>query len=141
MWARARRRSHRRGDPLLQLLLGRGADLARGELALLEQHQGRDRHDAVFLRGRRVLVDVELDDLDLAVERACDLLERRRDHLARPAPFGPEIHHDRLARLEDLSLEIRIGNLAPAHGMPRLVRERANLARRKKRKTYGAATP
>src|ERR1700751_2931381 len=79
---------HRGGgrDLLLELLFGRGADLARGELAVLEQHQGRDRHDAVLLRGRRALVDVELDDLHLAVERTGDLLERGRDHLAGAAP-------------------------------------------------------
>src|SRR5579883_511264 len=105
------------GDPLLELLLGRGADLARGELAVLEQHQRRDRHDAVLLRGRRALVDVELDDLDLAVERAGrDLFERGRDHLARAAPFGPEVDHHRLFRLEHLGLEIRVGNLANSHG-------------------------
>src|SRR5262249_31892337 len=84
-----------RREPLLELLLGCGADLARCELAVLEQHQRRDRHDAVFLRRRRALVDVELDDLDLAVERAGDLLERGRDHAAGAAPLGPEIDHDR----------------------------------------------
>src|SRR3979490_1056378 len=71
-----------RGDPLLQLLLGRGADLARGKLAVLEQHQGRNRHDAVFLRGLRALVDVELHDLDLGAERPGDLFQRRPDHAA-----------------------------------------------------------
>ncbi len=44
----SRARSHRAADPLLQLLLRRGADLARGDLAVLEHHQRRDRHDAVF---------------------------------------------------------------------------------------------
>src|SRR5258708_10707439 len=83
--------SHGAGDPLLELLLGGGADLARRHLAVLEQHQGRDRHDAVFGRGLRVLVHIELDDLDLAVERTVgDLLERRRDPPARAAPFGPK---------------------------------------------------
>ena len=105
-----------RGDPLLQLLLRRGADLARGELAVLEQHQRRDRHDAVLRRGARVLVDVELDDLDLVAHRAGDLLERRRDHAARAAPLGPEVDHDRAGRLEHLGLESRVGNLANGHG-------------------------
>ena len=44
------RRSHRGVDPLLELLLRRGADLARGHLAVLEDHQRRDRHDAVLRR-------------------------------------------------------------------------------------------
>jgi hypothetical protein len=35
------RASDRSGDPLLQLLLRRGADLARGHLAALEDHHAR----------------------------------------------------------------------------------------------------
>ena len=66
----AESRSDRSGDPLLQLLLRRGTDLAGGHLAALEDHQGRDRHHTVF-RGRlRALVDVELYDLDLVAHRA-----------------------------------------------------------------------
>src|SRR6185295_17175167 len=58
-------RSDRGRDPLLQLLLRRSADLARGHLAALENHQRRDRHYAVARGGLRILVDVELDDLHL----------------------------------------------------------------------------
>src|SRR5665213_4135354 len=112
-------RSNGRGDPLLELLLRRCADLARGHLAVLEDHQGRDRHDAVFRRYARVLVDIELHDLDLVAHGARDLLERRRDHAARPAPFGPEINHHRARRLQHLGLEGRIRQLAYGHGKPR----------------------
>jgi hypothetical protein len=101
----------RRGDPLLQLLLRRGADLARCEFAVLEQHQGRDRHDAVFRRRCRVPVHVELHDLHPAVHRAGDLVERGRDLLARAAPLGPEVDHHRLIALQHLGVEIRVGNL------------------------------
>src|SRR4051812_6642863 len=84
-------RSDRGRDPLLELLLLRGADLARGHLAALEDHQGRDRHHAVF-RGRlRALVDVELHDLDLVAHRGGNLVQGRRDRAAGAAPFGPEI--------------------------------------------------
>src|SRR6202034_2418368 len=82
-------KSHRGGDPLLELLLRRGADLARGQFAVLEQHQRRDRHDAEFGRRARVLVDIELDDLDLTVERLGNLFQRRRDHTAGAATFRP----------------------------------------------------
>src|SRR5262249_9044719 len=110
----------RRGDPLFQLLLRRRANLARGHLAVLENHQRRDRLDAVLGRGLRVLIDVELDDLDLAVERARDLFERRRDHAAGTAPFGPKIHNDRAGRLQHLGFESGVRNLANGHGkMPR----------------------
>src|ERR1700677_3830069 len=109
------RRSDRSGDPLLQLLLRRGADLARGHLAALEDHQGRDRHHAVF-RGRlRALVDVQLHDLDLVAHRAGNLVECGRDHAAGAAPFGPEIDHDRTGRLEHFGFEIGVRNLANGH--------------------------
>ena len=110
------RASHRGSDPLLQLLLRCGADLPRGHLAVLEDHQRRDRHDAVLRGGLRILVDVELQDLDLVAERARDFLERRRDHPARTAPFGPEIHHDRAGRLQYLGLESGVRNLVHGHG-------------------------
>jgi hypothetical protein len=42
-----------------------------------------------------VLIDIELDDLDLAVELLGDLLERRRYLPAGAAPFGPEVDHHR----------------------------------------------
>ena len=118
--------------------LGRGADLARGELAVLEQHQRRDRHDAVLRRRRRVLVDVELDDLDLAAERAGDLLERRRDHAAGAAPFGPEIDHDRLGRLR--APRPRSSRRKPCQrpwSTSFLVRKRANPPRVQEAETYG----
>src|SRR3977135_2547529 len=109
------RASDRGGDPLLQLLLRRGADLARGHLAALEDHQGRDRHHTVF-RGRlRALVDVQLHDLDLVAHHAGNLVERRRDHAAGAAPFGPEIDHDRAGRVEHFGVEIGVRNLANGH--------------------------
>src|SRR5262249_35195339 len=82
----------------------------------LEDHQRRDRLDAVLGRGLRILIDVELDDLHLAVERARDLLEGRRDHPAGAAPFGPEVHHDRAGRLQHLGFESGVRNLAHGHG-------------------------
>src|SRR5580698_4706746 len=97
------------GNPLLKLLLRRGADLARRELAVLEHHQRRDRHDAVFRSDTGVLVDVELDDLDLAVERLGNLFQRRRDHAARAAPFRPEIDDHGLACLEHVLFERGVG--------------------------------
>src|SRR5438067_7422186 len=128
--------SHRRGgDPLFELLLRPGADLARGFLAVLEHHQGRDRHDSIFRCGSRVLVHVELDDLDLAAKRAGDLLERRCDHLAWAAPFGPEIDHHRACGLEHLGLEICVRNLVNGHGTPRCYSLKT-ATRRSGRRTY-----
>jgi phosphoribosylaminoimidazolecarboxamide formyltransferase / IMP cyclohydrolase len=115
------RASHRAGDPLFELRLRRGADLAGGELAVLEQHQGRDRHDAELGGGVGVLVDIELDDLDLAVERLGNLFQRRRDHFARAAPFRPEIDHHRSGRLDDILIERGVGCFVD-HGSTSLFR-------------------
>src|SRR6516165_1144681 len=109
----------RPANPLLEFLLRLRADLARRQLTVLEQHQSRNRHDAVFRRRARVLVDIELDDLDLAVERVGNLFERRRDHPARAAPFRPEINNHGTARLEHVLLEGGIGDLLD-HEIPRL---------------------
>ena len=83
-------------DPLLQVALRAGADLHVDRLAVLEQDQRRDGAHAVADRRLLVLVDVQLDDLHLAVELRRKLFEMRRDHLAGAAPFRPEIHDHRL---------------------------------------------
>src|SRR5262245_10213248 len=142
--------SHRRGDPLLELLLRRGADLARGQLAALEDHQRRDRLNAVLGGGVRVLVDVELDDLHLAIERSRDLLEGGGDHPAGAAPFGPEVHHDRAGRLQHLGFESGVRNLADGHGTylffasggeaPRLGGRSYGRARTASRRLHGEVT-
>src|SRR5256884_1247529 len=109
-------RSDRSGDPLLQLRLRRGADLTRGHLAALEDHQGRDRHHAVF-RGRlRALVDIQLHDLDLVAHGAGNLVERGSDHAAGAAPFGPEIEGGGGGGGGGGGFEIGVRNLANGHG-------------------------
>ena len=54
---------HRSGDPLLQFLLRRGADLAGRELAVLEQHQATNgsviASDAFFPFADGLLVAIE----------------------------------------------------------------------------------
>ena len=79
-------------------------------LAVDEGKHRRNRLDAELLRDLRVLVDVHLDELDLALGGADDLFQDRAKLLAGPAPFGPEIHQHRLAlRLLDHVLDERLG--------------------------------
>src|SRR6202000_342697 len=90
-------------------------DLAGRHLAALEDHQGRDRRYAVFRCRARALVDIELHDLDLLAHRASDFVERGSDHAAGAAPFGPEVDDDRPWRVQHLSFEIGVRNLANGH--------------------------
>src|SRR5262245_60031549 len=62
-----------------------------------------------------ILVDVELDDFDFAVEFLGDLFERRCDLPAGTAPFRPEIHHDGGGRLQYVGLEGIVGNSCSCH--------------------------
>src|SRR5947209_4826995 len=47
--------------------------------------------------------------------RTGNVVQRWRNHAARATPFGPEIDHDRPGRLEHLSFEIGVRNLANGH--------------------------
>src|SRR5262245_4117707 len=103
-------------DPLMQFLLRCGSDLASGFLAVFEQHQGWNRHDAVLPGCFWVLVDIELDDLHLVAELPGNFFERWPDHAAGSAPFCPEIHDHRFGRFQNIRFETRVRHFADGHG-------------------------
>ena len=74
--------------------------------------------------GLLVLVDVELDDLQV-VALAGDLLEDRGDDAARTAPRRPEVHQHGLVGLDDLGLEVRVGDFVDVPAMRRSFRASA----------------
>src|SRR5437016_13937853 len=78
-------------DPFVELALRQSADLGRRHLATLEQHHRRDAAHAVFARRLRVLVDIDLGGGDPPGHFGGEFVEKRRDHLAGAAPFGPEV--------------------------------------------------
>src|SRR5579875_3116099 len=94
----------RRLQLLLELLLGVGADHRLLQLAVLEQHQRRDRHDVELDRGLLVVVDVELDDLERLALLGRDLLDDRGDAPAGPTPWSPEVDEHGHVGLEHLCL-------------------------------------
>src|SRR5262249_26668777 len=107
------------GELAEQRCLRLGTNDLLDDLAVLENAHGRDGHDLVPLRDRRVLVDVQLDYVDLVGVLAGDLLENRGDHPAGPAPFGPVVNDDRLAVLQDLRVKGLFGNaLGRPHSDP-----------------------
>ena len=92
-------------DSVQEAILRRVADDALDLLAVLEEDQGRNALDAELPLRLRVVVDVELGDLEATRILLCDLLEHGGDHAAGAAPFGPEVDQDRLVGLDDLALE------------------------------------
>ena len=74
-------------------------------LPVAEEDHRRDRHHAVAHGEVLFLVDVELDDLQLARALFRDPLEHGRHGVARPAPLGPEVDEDGRLRVHDLRFE------------------------------------
>ena len=81
--------------------------------AVAEGIDGGDRLDAQLVGQRLVLVDIDLDELDLAPVRTDDLLEQWCELLARPAPRRPEIdqHWHRTRGFEHVLGEGRRGRI------------------------------
>src|SRR5581483_4314309 len=97
-------------DRLHQLRFRHVADQPLDRLAVLEHDERGDAHHAELLGDLRVLIDVDLRDLQLALLLAGDLLDDRRDHAARAAPGRPEIDEDRLLCGQHLVLERAVGH-------------------------------
>ena len=98
-------------DHLAQLALADGANLGGLNLAILEQQQHRDRAHVVLHRGGAAFVHIDLGNLQLAVIGLCQFIQHRGNHLARAAPFGPEIHQYRLARLQDRTVKVGVADV------------------------------
>ena len=92
------------------LALRQRAHEAVGRLAVDEGDHRRDRLDAHLARDGRMVVDVHLDQLDLALGGLDDLFQDRGELLARAAPGRPEVDQHRLAlRLLDHVLHEALG--------------------------------
>src|SRR5689334_5885511 len=78
----------------LEVAFGARADRRRGGLPVLEEDHRRDRHDPVAACECLVLVDVHLDEVQLAGALVDDLLQHRRDRVTRTTPLRPEIDED-----------------------------------------------
>jgi hypothetical protein len=73
-------------------------------LAVLEDHDRRDRDDPEPHRDLLLLVDVHLHDLELVLALVRDLLEHRSDGMAGATPLSPEVDDHWLIALDDLQL-------------------------------------
>src|SRR6516162_6220368 len=82
-------------DPSGEMILGIGATKRSGDLAILEQDQGRDGAHVIGARCTWVLVDVELLDAHLAVKLFGDLFQNWPNLPAWAAPLCPEVDDHR----------------------------------------------
>lgn len=90
----------------LQVALALGADHLLGNLTVLDDEQCRNRAHTE-LRGEALMfINVHFADLDLALVFTGEFVENGRDHLARTAPFGPEIHEHRGAGLQSFGIKV-----------------------------------
>src|SRR5690606_18451953 len=96
---------------LPQDLFGESADDAVNLLAVAEDDEGRNAHDAVPSRRLRVLVGVELVHLQAIAHLRGHFFKDRRQPAARTAPGRPKVHdHGRLA-FEHLLVKLRVGQV------------------------------
>src|SRR5215217_2938397 len=94
--------------------LGHGAHEAIDRTAASKGEDGRDRLHAELPGDARMLVDIDLDELDGARLFGDHLFERRRQLATRTTPGGPEIdQHGHIARgFDDIGAEAGIGGFA-----------------------------
>ncbi len=79
-------------------VFGIDAHYPRHFLAVNEQQQSRRFHHTIFQCGEHVAVNVNFADFDATVPFGCQLLDNRRDHLARLAVHAREVHQHGLFR-------------------------------------------
>ena len=94
-----------------QLRLAHGTHFGGRELAALEDHECGDAANAKLGGDVAVVIDVHLGDLQLAFVGAGHFVQDGGNHFAGAAPFGPEVHHHRLAGLEDVGFEGGVGGV------------------------------
>src|SRR5207247_9869292 len=112
------------------------ADSLATELAPAEVKQRWDTLDVEARGERGILVDVYLADGGAALVLAGNFVQHWREHLARPAPIGPEIHNERPLGLQHFTVEAR---LVQFHGQFHSVLEMRLLALAQSRATPRAA--
>ena len=90
--------------------LGLCADDGLDDFTVLEDLHRGDGGDLVQSCGLRVLVNVELDDVDFVAILEQNLVENGANGAAGATPFCPEVNEYGLGTCEDLGCECRIGH-------------------------------
>ena len=97
-----------KADESLYLRLRHGTGGVMDDFAVFEQ---KERRNGLHAEGRGkilAIVDIARVDLDLILVLLRNLLENRRERMARSAPDSREIDNDLTGALEDLLFEVRL---------------------------------
>ena len=104
-------------DECFDIFLRDKADRFVDFLAVLEDYEGRDAHDAELCGELLLLIDVDLADFHFTV-RSGDFIDEWGEHAAGAAPWCPEIDKYCAFGIEDFGLEIFIGDGDCFHEIP-----------------------
>src|ERR1700733_3064176 len=103
------------GEIAQQRGLGLGAEYLLDDFTAREDVHHRNGHDLVLLRGGRVLVDVELDDIDLVGVLRGDLGEHRGHHAAQYSTItGLEFFRTSASKLASVTALISLMLIVPS---------------------------
>ena len=79
------------------------------DLAAFKEEERGQGVDAVLGGQILLFVGIHFADFDFTIIFGGELIQERRDHFAGAAPFRPEVHHDRLGRLQNFFRKILLG--------------------------------
>lgn len=94
-----------------QLGFGESAYLGGFNIAVFEQHEGRNAANAVTGRRFSVVVDVELCNFEATGIFGSNFVEDGRDHLARATPLSPVIDENGAIGAQNLLLKGAVGDV------------------------------
>lgn len=92
-----------------ELRFGRHPHKTLRNFAILEKHESRDALNAVLLGHGRIVIDIDLPDLDSARILLGQLLDQGSDLPTWTTPRRPKIHQHSAGRIQHFILEIVIG--------------------------------
>ena len=94
-----------------QLRFAQSSHFGGSECAVLKEHQRRNTADAKFSGDLSVFIDIHFGDLQFAFIGGRNLVQNRRNHFARPAPFSPVVHQYRMGRFQHFGFKSGIGDV------------------------------
>ena len=100
-----------RTNPAHNILSCQSAGLPRYFMSVFKQNQSRDAADAVLRTQHLLGISVHLGYTDKRLQHRRGLHEGWGHHLAWPAPWRPEIHHQRYIVVVKVSCECGRGEL------------------------------